>query len=104
MPGHAVENLLWRNAQGRKLGMAQLNEDLLRQFADDVDFIHVRHAQEPLPDILDARLELRKAQAIRRQHVDCRIDVAVLVVEARPGDAGRQIALDVADLLADLVP
>ena len=33
-----------------------------------------------------------------------RIDVAVLVVEVGAGDAGRQIALDVADLLADLVP
>ena len=104
LPGHAVENLLRRDAQRRKLGVAQLNEDLLRPLADDVGFIHVRHAQEPLPDILDARLELRKAQAVRRQHIDCRIDVAVLVVEARPGDAGRQITLDVADLLADLVP
>src|SRR5229473_2098191 len=57
-----------------------------------------------LPNILGARLELREAQAVGGQHIDCRIDVAVLVVEARADDAGRQIAFDVADLLADLVP
>ena len=75
-----------------------------RLLADDVDLVDVGNAQEPLADVFGARLELGEAQAVGSQHVDRRIDVAVLVVEIRSDDAGRQVALDVADLLADLIP
>ena len=39
-----------------------------------------------------------------REHVERRIDVAVFVVEVGADDAGGQVAADVADLLAHLVP
>ena len=51
-----------------------------------------------------SRLELREALAVRGDHVERRIDVAELVVEIRADDVRRQIAADVADLLAHLVP
>src|SRR5262249_38509218 len=50
------------------------------------------------------RLEIRKAETVGREHVDRRIDIAIFVVESRARDAGRQVAPDVADLLAYLVP
>jgi hypothetical protein len=87
-----------------ELGVAELDEDLLRPLADDVDFVDVRHAQQALADVLGAGLEVGEAHAVGGEHVERGIDVAVLVVEVRAGDAGRELALDVADLLADLVP
>ena len=104
LPGHAVEDLLRRDAERGELGVAELDEDLLRPLADDVDLVDVGDAQQPLADVLGARLELGEAQPVGGQHVDRRIDVAVLVVEVRADDAGRQVAADVADLLAHLVP
>ena len=102
--GDAVEDLLGRDAERGELCVAELDEDLLRALADDIDLVDVGNAQQGLADVLGARLELGEAQAVRRQHVDDGIDVAVFVVEIGADDAGRQIAPDVADLLAHLVP
>jgi hypothetical protein len=104
LPRDAVEDLLRRDAERRELGVVDLDEDLLRPLADDVDFVDVGHAQQLLADVFGAGLEVGEAHAVRGQHVERGIDVAVLVVEARPDDAGGQIAPDVADLLAHLVP
>ena len=49
-------------------------------------------------------LSSASAEAVGRQHVERRVDVAVFVVEIRADDARRQLAPDVADLLAHLVP
>jgi hypothetical protein len=84
--------------------VAELDEDLFGLLADDIDLVDVWHAQQPLADILGPRLEVREAQAIGSQHIDRRVDVAVLIVEVRTDDARRQLALDIADLLADLIP
>jgi hypothetical protein len=102
--GDAVEDLLRRDAEIGELGVAELDEDLLRPLADDVDLVDVRDTQQPLTDVLGAGLEIGEAHAVGGEHVECGIDVAVLVVEVGAGDAGRELALDVTDLLADLVP
>ena len=104
LPGHAVEDLLRREAERRELGVAELDEDALRALADDVDLVDVGHAQQALADVFGARLQLGQRQAVGGQHVERRIDVAVFVVEVRADDPGRQAAADVADLLAHLVP
>ena len=75
-----------------------------RPLADDVDLVDVGHPQQALADVLGARLEVGEAEPVGAEHVERRIDVAVLVVEVRADDAGRQVAADVADLLAHLVP
>src|SRR5262249_55656495 len=100
----AVEYLLRRDAEGGELGVAELDEDLLRLLADDVDLVDVGHAQQPLADVLGASLEFGETHAVGGEHVERGIDVAVFVVEVRTGDAGGQIAADVADLLAYLGP
>jgi hypothetical protein len=84
--------------------MAELDEDLFRLIADKVDLVDVGNAEQPLADVFGARLEVGEAETVRREHIDRRVDVAVFVVEVRTRDAGRQVAPDVADLLAYLVP
>src|SRR5262245_36529100 len=84
--------------------MAELDEDLLRPLADDVDLVDVGYAEQALADVLGARLEVGEAHAVGAEHIESGIDVAVLVVEVGAGDARRQLVPDVADLLAHLVP
>ncbi len=83
LPGDAVEDLLRRDAERGELGVAELDEDLLRPLADDVDLVDVGNAQQPLADVLGTRLELGEAQAVGGEHVERGIDVAVFVVEIR---------------------
>ena len=66
LPGDAVEDLLRRDAERGELGVAELDEDLLRPLADDVDLVDVGDPQQPLADVLGARLEIGEAQARRR--------------------------------------
>ena len=60
LPRDAVKDLLRRDAERRKLGVAELDEDFFWLLPDDVDLVDIGHAQEPLADVLGARLELRK--------------------------------------------
>ena len=79
----------------------------------DVDLLVLRAVQVHLGDVLDLEqtlaerlgdlLHLRVVGAVGCQHVENRVDVAVLVVDRRPDQAGRQIVLDVADFLAQLI-
>ena len=101
---NAVKDLLGRDAERCELRMAEFDEDPLRALADEVYLVHIRNPQQALPDVFGPGLQLSRAQAICGQHVKGRIDIAIFVVEARADDAGRQIAADIADLLADLVP
>ena len=71
--------------------MAELDEDLLRLHADQIDLVDGRYPQQALPDVLGEPLELGKAHTISGHHVERRIDVAKLVVEIRAGDIGGQI-------------
>ena len=41
------------------------------------------NAQQPLTNVFDARLEFGEAHPVGAQHVDRRVDVAILVVEGR---------------------
>src|SRR5262245_57154115 len=102
--GDAIEDLLRGYAESGELRVAELDKDLLRPLADDIDFVDVGDAQQGLANVLGAVFELREAQAVGGQHVDDGIDVSVLVVEIGADDAGRKLAPDVAHLLAHLVP
>ncbi len=102
--GDAVEDLLGAEAEGGKLGVAELDEDLLGPLADDVDLVDVGHPQQALADVLGLGFQLGERETVGAQHIERRVDVAVFVVEVRAGDAGRQVAPDVAHLLANLVP
>src|SRR4051812_13067949 len=89
LPGDAIEDLLWREAERRELGMAEFNEDALWPLADDIHLVDVGYAQQALTNVFCARLEIREREAVGTEHVQCRIDVTVFVVEVRAGNSGR---------------
>ena len=62
--GDAVEDLLRREAEHRQLLVAELDEDLLRLLADEVDLVDVGNAQQPLPNVLGVGLEVGECQAV----------------------------------------
>ncbi len=92
LPRQRIEQRLRRNAQGRELGVAELDEDALVLRAVDVDLGDVRDAQQLNLHRLGDALELREVGPIRLHHVEQAVDVAVLVVDARPDQRGRQVA------------
>ena len=51
LPGDAVEDLLGRYAQCRELRVAEFDEDALRPLANEIDLVHIRNAQQALPDV-----------------------------------------------------
>src|SRR5262249_44021461 len=104
LPRDTVENLLRGDTKRSELGGAELDEDFLRPLADDVDLVHVWHPQQALADVLSAVLERGETQAVGRQHVERRIDIAEFIVEIRTSDAGGKLVLDIADLFSDLIP
>ena len=98
-----IEQGLRRNAEGRELGVAELDEDPLVLHAVEVDLGDARHLQEPLAQPLGDLLQLRVVGAVAGQHVEDRIDVAVFVVDVRADEVAGQLAADVVELLAQLV-
>src|SRR5262249_4947365 len=104
LPRNAVKNLLWGDTKRGELGVTELDEDFLRPLADNVDLVDVRDPQQALADVLSAVLERGETQAVGRQHVECRIDIAEFIVEIRTSDAAGKLVLDIADLFSDLIP
>src|SRR5262249_58215107 len=90
LPRYIVENFLWSDTKPSEFGVTELDEDFLRPLADDVDLVHVGDPQQALAHVLSAVLECGQAQAVGRQHVESRIDIAEFIVEIRTGDAGGQ--------------
>src|SRR5262245_61391059 len=84
--------------------MAEFDEDSLRLLANDVDLVYIWNAQKTLPYVFGPGLQLSRAKAIGGHHIEGGVDIAVFVVEAWTNNAGRQVAADIVDLLADLVP
>ena len=101
---HAVENGLRRDTERRQFTVAELDEDALFADADDVDLGDALGAQQALAHDLGIVLELGERNIRTRQHVDCGIDVAVLIVEEGTLYALRQRRAGVGQLLAHLVP
>ena len=85
------------------LALREFDEDLLVLRAVQIDLGDVLDLEQALAERLGDLLHLRIVGAVGGEHVEDRIDVAVLVIDRRPDQSGRQIVLDVADLLAQLV-
>ena len=88
---------------GELLG-GELQVDLLVLRADEIDLGNVRNAAQLATQTLGMVAQLAMRKAVRGQGEDERIGVAELVVEERTLHALRQRLLDVADLLARLIP
>ena len=84
--------------------MRELDVDLLGLLAVDVDLLHHRHFEQPPLDVFGHVGELRVADAVALDGIKQPGHVAVFVVEDRADDAFGQLELDVAELLARLVP
>ena len=104
LPAHDLEDLVDRHAQHGEPRVAELDVDLLVLQAEQVGLGDVGHAQQALARGLDDLLDLGRREAVGLEGPDQAVGVAVFVVEERAVDARRQRALDVADLLAHLVP
>jgi hypothetical protein len=104
LPAHDLEDLVDRHAQHGQPRMAELDVDLLVLQAEQIGLGDVGHAQQALARGLDDVLDLGRLEAVGFEGPDQAVGVAVFVVEERAVDARRQGALDVADLLAHLVP
>ena len=89
--GKRIEERLRRDAEGRELGVAELDEDLLVLHAVEIDLGDARHLEKLLPQRLRDALQLRIVGAIAGQHVEDEIDVAVFVVDVRADEVGGQL-------------
>ena len=92
------------DAEGRELGVGELDVDLLVLLADEVHLGDVLHAQELVADAIGHLLQLRVGVAVAGERVDVAEGVAELVVEEGADHARGKRGADVADLLAHLVP
>ena len=84
--------------------VGELDVDLLRLLADHVDLLHHRHLEQPPLDVLGNVGKLPLADAVALDGIEQPGHVAVFVVEDRADDAFGQLELEVAELLARLVP
>jgi hypothetical protein len=94
----------WRDAERGQALVRELDVDLLLLLAVDVDLLDHRHLEQAPLDVLGDVGELPLADAVALDGVEQPGDVAELVVEDRPDDAVGQLELQVAELLARLVP
>ena len=82
----------------------ELDVDLLGLLAVDVDLLDHRHLEEPPLDVFGHVGQFPLTDAVALDGVEQPGHVAVLVVEDRADDAFGKLELDVAELLAHLVP
>ena len=93
-----------RDAERGEPLVGELDVDLLRLLADDVDLLDHRHLEQAPLDVLGDVGKLPLADAVALDGIEQPGHVAVFVVEDRADDAFGQLELDVAELLARLVP
>ena len=102
--GDRREHVIEAELEVRELLRREVEIDLLVLVSEDLDLADVRRAQELGASGLGEVARLARREAIVGDAVDDAEDVAELVVEEGPDHPLRQGGLDVADLLADLIP
>jgi hypothetical protein len=100
----ALGDLQRRDAERGQALVGELDVDLLGLLAVDVDLLDHRHLEQAPLDVLGGVGELPGADTVALDRVQQPGHVAELVVEDRADDAVGQLELDVAELLARLVP
>ena len=103
LPRQRLEQLIGGDAEGRQLGVGELDEDLFVLGAVKIDLGDVLDLEQALAESLRDLFHLRVVGAVGSQHVEDGVDVAPFVVDRRPDQSRRQIVLDVGKLLAQLI-
>ena len=83
LPRQGLEHLSVVMPSVASLACRELDEDLLVLRAVEVDFGDVLDLEKPLAKRLGDLLHLRVVGAVGREHVENRVDVAVLVIDVR---------------------
>lgn len=90
--------------QRRDLARGKLQVDDLILRANGINPADIRNGQNLGTNLLHAVAQLPLRQAVARECIKIAVDVAKPVIERRPHDALREIALDVADHIAHAHP
>ena len=93
-----------RQAQGCRLGIGQLDPDLLILQTDQLDLADILDPLQLQLHTVGIVLEYRIVEAFAGQGIDVAEGGAELVIEERPLDTWRQAVTNVRDLFANLVP
>ncbi len=100
----ALGDLQRRDAEGGETLVRELDVHALALPAEHVHLLDHRHPEQAPLDVLGDVAEFRLADAVALDGVHQVVHVAVFVVEDRADDAFGQLELDVAELLARLIP
>ena len=103
LPLQGGDDVLRRHAEGRQLGIGELDEDLFGTLAEDVDLLDAGHVQEVLADRLGLPDQLAHRHALGLQRIKGEAHIRIFVVDEGAEDAGRQVAGLIPELLAGLV-
>ncbi len=101
---HGGEYVLRRQPEPGQLVVGEIEIDPLVLRADQVDLANPGHREKLLANVLGDVLELRQCEAIAGDGVNDAVHVAEFVVEERALHARGKRLLDIADLLAHLIP
>ena len=102
--GYCREHIVETELEIGELLRREVEVDLFVLVAEDLDLANVRRAQELGPSDLCEIAGFARAEAVIGDAVDNAENIAELVIEEGADNALREGRLDVADLLADLVP
>src|SRR3546814_13758375 len=97
------EYLAWRNAQGRKALLREVDEDALWSLADDDHLLDAGDAQQAIAQLLGLAHQFTLWNALRLERIEGKSDVAELVVDERSHHAARKSRRFVEQLLARLI-
>ena len=87
----------------RDLPRRKIEIDRLVLGAKDLNLAEIWDIGDAGPDLLDVIAKLAEGQPVGREGIDIAEDIPELVVEAWRPHAGRQLILDVLDVLANLI-
>ena len=104
MLGYCRQHIVEAEIEIGELLRREVEVDFFVLVAEDLDLANVRRAQEPGPGGLCEIAGFPRAEAVIGDAVDNAENIAELVIEEGAENALWEGRLDVADLLADLIP
>ena len=104
MLGQLTQYLVQIQPKLRQPLLRNLDEHLFILHTKQLNFGHMRHAQQLLTHVVGEGFDFSVVETVRLQRVNHAVDIAKIIIEKRPLNARGQRAANVANLLADGVP